>query len=88
VRTVPRTDTQCFIGGYLQVDGIATRRKQYGDEQDTFGVSTTPFVSYSKLTAALSPPRTMSSQEGQVAFAPSTRDAVSRRTLFGQIMRK
>ena len=44
VRTIPGTETQYFIGGYLQLDGIATRRKQDGDEQDTFIVSTTPFV--------------------------------------------
>ena len=43
VRTIPGTDTQYLIGGYLQVDGIATRKKQDGDEQDTFIVSTTPF---------------------------------------------
>jgi hypothetical protein len=43
VRTVPGTDTQYLIGGYLQIDGMATRRKQDGDEQDTFFVSSTPF---------------------------------------------
>jgi Porin subfamily len=43
VRTIPGTDTQFLIGGYLQLDGIATRNKQDGDEQNTFIVSTTPF---------------------------------------------
>jgi hypothetical protein len=43
VRTIPGTDTQYLIGGYLQLDGIATRHKQDGDEQDTFFVSSTPF---------------------------------------------
>jgi len=43
IRTIPGTDTQYLIGGYLQVDGIATRKKQDGDEQDTFLVSTIPF---------------------------------------------
>jgi hypothetical protein len=43
VRTIPGTDTQYLIGGYLQLDGIATRHKQDGDEQDTFFVSATPF---------------------------------------------
>jgi hypothetical protein len=43
VRTIPGTDTQYLIGGYLQLDGIATRKKQDGDEQDTFFVSSTPF---------------------------------------------
>jgi hypothetical protein len=43
IRTIPGTDTQYLIGGYVQVDGIATRKKQDGDEQDTFIVSTTPF---------------------------------------------
>jgi hypothetical protein len=43
IRTIPGTDTQYLVGGYLHVDGLATRRKQDGDEQDTFIVSTTPF---------------------------------------------
>jgi hypothetical protein len=43
VRTIPGTDTEYLIGGYLQLDGIATRHKQDGDEQDTFFVSSTPF---------------------------------------------
>ena len=43
VRTIPGTDTQYLIGGYVQVDGIATRKKQDDDEQDTFIVSTIPF---------------------------------------------
>jgi len=43
IRTIPGTDTQYLIGGYLQVDGIASRKKQDGDEQNTFIVSTTPF---------------------------------------------
>jgi hypothetical protein len=43
VRTIPGTDTQYLIGGYVQLDGLATRKKQDGDEQDTFIVSTIPF---------------------------------------------
>jgi hypothetical protein len=43
IRTIPGTDTEYLIGGYLQLDGIATRHKQDGDEQDTFFVSATPF---------------------------------------------
>ena len=43
VRTIPGTDTQYLIGGYLQLDALATRKKQDGDEQNTFIVSTTPF---------------------------------------------
>src|SRR5215510_11939696 len=43
VRTIPGTDTQYLVGGYLQLDGIASRKKQDGDEQNTFIVSTTPF---------------------------------------------
>jgi hypothetical protein len=43
VRTIPGTDTQYFIGGYLQIDAIAARRKQDGEEQNTFLVSSTPF---------------------------------------------
>jgi hypothetical protein len=45
VRTISGTDTQYLIGGYFQLDGIATRKKQDGDEQNTFIVSTTPFGS-------------------------------------------
>ncbi len=43
VRTLPGTDTQYLVGGYLQLDGIAGRRAQEGEEQDTFLVSATPF---------------------------------------------
>ena len=43
VRTIPGTDTEYLIGGYLQLDGLATRKKQDDDEQDTFIVSTIPF---------------------------------------------
>lgn len=43
VRTIPGTETQFLVGGYLQLDAIASRRLQEGDEQDTFLVSTTPF---------------------------------------------
>jgi hypothetical protein len=43
VRTIPGTDTEYLVGGYLQLDGIATRKKQDGDEQNTFIVSATPF---------------------------------------------
>jgi hypothetical protein len=43
IRTIPGTDTQYLIGGYLQLDALATRNKQDGDEQNTFIVSTTPF---------------------------------------------
>jgi hypothetical protein len=43
VRTIPGTDTEFLVGGYLQLDAIASRKKQEGDEQNTFLVSTTPF---------------------------------------------
>jgi hypothetical protein len=43
VRTVPGTETQYLIGGYAQLDGIWSRRRQEGDEQDTLFVSATPF---------------------------------------------
>jgi hypothetical protein len=43
IRTIPGTDTQYLIGGYLQLDALATRKKQDDDEQDTFIVSTIPF---------------------------------------------
>jgi hypothetical protein len=44
VRTIPGTDTQYLIGGYVQIDAIAARRKQDGEEQNTFLVSSTPFA--------------------------------------------
>jgi hypothetical protein len=44
VRTIPGTDTQYLIGGYVQFDAIAARRKQDGAEQNTFLVSSTPFA--------------------------------------------
>ena len=43
IRTIPGTDTEFLVGGYLQLDGIASRKKQDGDEQNTFIVSATPF---------------------------------------------
>ena len=43
VRAIPDTDTQYFIGGYLQVDAIAARKLQDGDEQNTFFASSIPF---------------------------------------------
>ena len=43
VRTIPGTDTRFLVGGFVQLDGLATRNKQTGPEQDTFLVSSTPF---------------------------------------------
>ena len=43
VRTIPGTETQYFIGGWLQLDAIAARKQQDGVEQNTFLVSSTPF---------------------------------------------
>ena len=43
IRTIGGTDTQYLIGGYLQLDALATRKQQAGDEQNTFIVSTIPF---------------------------------------------
>lgn len=43
IRTIPATDTQYLIGGYVQLDGLVTRKKQDGDEEDTFIASTIPF---------------------------------------------
>ena len=43
VRTLPGTDTRYLIGGFIELDGLGTRKKQTGDEQDTFLVSATPF---------------------------------------------
>jgi hypothetical protein len=45
VRTLPGTDTRYLIGGFIELDGLATRKQQTGDEQDTFLVSATPFGS-------------------------------------------
>ena len=44
VRTIPGTDTRYFVGGYLQLDAIAARHRQEGDEQNTFFASATPFA--------------------------------------------
>ena len=43
VRTIPGTDTRFLVGGFVELDGLATRHKQTGPEQDTFLVSATPF---------------------------------------------
>jgi hypothetical protein len=43
IRTKPDSGTQYLIAGYVQLDAIATRNKQDGDEQSAFLVSTTPF---------------------------------------------
>jgi len=43
VRTLPGTQTQYLIGGYLQLDGLATRHLQEGGEQSTFFASAAPF---------------------------------------------
>jgi len=43
VKTIPGTDTQYLVSGYVQVDGIATRKQQAGDEQNTFFASSIPF---------------------------------------------
>jgi len=43
VRTIPGTDTRFLVGGFVELDGLATRNKQTGPEQDTFLVSATPF---------------------------------------------
>jgi hypothetical protein len=43
VRTLPGTDTEYLVAGYLQLDGIATRKGQEGEEQDTFFASGIPF---------------------------------------------
>jgi hypothetical protein len=43
VRTIPGTETRFLLGGFVELDGLATRHKQTGAEQDTFLVSATPF---------------------------------------------
>jgi hypothetical protein len=43
VRTIPGTDTRFLIGGFVELDGLATRHEQTGAEQATFLVSSTPF---------------------------------------------
>ena len=40
---IPGTDTRFLVGGFVQLDGLFTRNKQTGAEQDTFLVSATPF---------------------------------------------
>ena len=43
VRTLPGTNTRFLVGGFVELDELATREKQTGPEQDTFLVSATPF---------------------------------------------
>ena len=43
MRTLPGTDTKFLVGGFVQLDGLATRKKQTGPEQATFLVTSTPF---------------------------------------------
>ncbi len=42
-RTIEGTDTRYLIAGYLQLDGLWTRRELGGDEKDTFLASAIPF---------------------------------------------
>jgi hypothetical protein len=42
-RTIEGTDTRYLIAGYLQIDGLWTRRELTGDEKDTFLSSAIPF---------------------------------------------
>jgi hypothetical protein len=42
-RTIAGTDTRYLIAGYLQLDGLWTRRELSGDEKDTFLASAIPF---------------------------------------------
>ena len=42
-RTIEGTDTRYLIAGYLQLDGLWTRRELSGDEKDTFLASAIPF---------------------------------------------
>jgi hypothetical protein len=43
VRTIGTTQTRYLLAGFVQLDGIAARRRQDGDEQDTLFPSATPF---------------------------------------------
>lgn len=42
-RPIPGTESRYLIAGYLQLDGLWTRRELAGDEQDTFLASAIPF---------------------------------------------
>lgn len=42
-RTIEGTDTRYLLAGYLQLDGLWTRRRLEGDERDTFLSSAIPF---------------------------------------------
>jgi hypothetical protein len=42
-RTIEGTDTRYLFAGYLQLDGLWTRRELGGDEKDTFLASAIPF---------------------------------------------
>jgi len=65
VRTIGNTDTQYLVGGYLQLDAIAARRRQDGDEQDTVIVSATPF-------APADPERRLGARQSQINWLSRT----------------
>ena len=64
VRTLG-ADTRYLIGGYVQLDAIAARRRQDGDEQDTMVVSATPF-------APADSERSLSARQSQINWLSQT----------------
>lgn len=67
-RTIEGTDTRYLIAGYLQLDGLWTRRELAGDEKDTFLSSAIPFGA-ADSDARLS---MRASQFNAVAHAPTS----------------
>ena len=78
VRTIPGTDTRFLIGGFAQLDGLATRHKQTGAEQDTFLVSATPF-------GPAGNDQRLSIRQSQLNWLSSTPTALGPLTLNAQV---
>jgi hypothetical protein len=77
VRTIPGTDTRFLIGGFVEIDGVATRRLQAGTEQATFLVSSTPF-------GPADDDRRLSIRQSQINWLSSTPTAFGPLTLNAQ----
>ena len=77
VRKIPGTDTRFLVGGFVEVDGLATRHEQTGAEQATFLVSSTPF-------GAADNDRRLSIRQSQINWLSSTPTALGLLTVNAQ----
>lgn len=78
VHTIPGTETRFLIGGFVEVDGLATRHKQTGAEQATFLVSSTPF-------GPADDDRRLSIRQSQLNWLSSTPTPLGALTLNAQV---